>query len=114
MPQPGFVPRSVKLTLVKLSALCARCGAFRLAVSGKFADAAAVESELRSRGYAHVDNIALSKFAHEQITAMCQNARRAKENRTAERTLTEPVRNTKSSPANAPGFHELRNDRGAR
>ena len=64
--------------------------AFRLAVSGKYADSAAIEAELRHRGFAHVDNIAKSKFAREQITAMCQKARQVQENERVERKLSQP------------------------
>ena len=59
--------------------------AFQLAVSGKFADTDAVVTELRSRGFTDVETLANSKFAREQITAMCQNARRAKEDERAEK-----------------------------
>ena len=52
--------------------------AFRLAASGRFLDHAAVETELRARGFAHVNKIADSKYAREQIDAICRNAREAK------------------------------------
>jgi hypothetical protein len=41
--------------------------AYRLAASGRFSDTDPVVKELRARGFEHVNKIADSKFAREQI-----------------------------------------------